>query len=110
MSRASNKKGKVGERELRDQLNRLFNVDTHRGQQYCGAAGDCDVVGLPGVHVECKRTEALRLWDAITQATSEATEGNTPVVFHRANKKPWIAIVRLDDLPALVQALSAVAK
>ena len=54
----SNNKGKNGERELATIL-REYGYDSRRGQQYCGSNGDADVVGLPGVHIECKRVERL---------------------------------------------------
>ena len=33
---------------------REHGYEARRGQQYCGANGDADVVGLPYTHVECK--------------------------------------------------------
>ena len=54
----SREKGKRGERELAGELRR-HGYDARRGQQYCGANGDADVVGLPGLHIECKRVERL---------------------------------------------------
>ena len=54
----SNNKGKNGERELATIL-REYGYDSRRGQQYCGSNGDADVVGLPGVHIECKRVETV---------------------------------------------------
>lgn len=108
MGAKSKRKGKVGERELAGELSRLFGVACRRGVQYSGLGGD-DVVGLPGVHVECKRTERLALYAALGQAIADA-EGRepseVPIVAHRANGKPWVAIVRLDDLPALLKALA----
>lgn len=98
-------KGKAGERELSHKLTELFGTACRRGQQYCGTAGDSDVVGLPGVHIESKRTETLRLWDAIGQAVSDAANGDIPVVCHRPSRREWVAIVRLSDLPALAERL-----
>lgn len=54
----SNSKGKKGELEL-SKILREHGYDTRRGQQYCGANGDADVIGLPYVHIECKRVEKL---------------------------------------------------
>lgn len=105
MGAMQRRKGQVGERELAKEFARLFGVEAYRAQQFCGAAGDCDVFGLPGVHVESKRTEKLRLYEAVQQAVADAKDGNIPVVFHRANGKPWLACVRLDDLPALASKL-----
>ena len=46
----SRQKGTAGERELARIL-RERGYNTHRGQQYCGANGDADVVELPGIHI-----------------------------------------------------------
>ena len=50
----SRNKGARGERELSSKLNE-YGYDCRRGQQYCGANGDADVIGLNGIHIECKR-------------------------------------------------------
>lgn len=91
----SRNKGKAGERELAGLL-RQYGYDCRRGQQYCGANGDADVVGLPGIHIECKRTERLSLYDAIGQASSDTKEGEIPVVMHRRNNSEWLAVLQLD--------------
>ena len=102
--RMSRNKGKAGELELSKELTRLFGVECRRGQQFNGIDGR-DVVGLPGVHIECKRVESLRLYDAVEQATQDAGEDETPLVCHRKNGKEWLAIVPLDQLPALASKL-----
>ena len=56
------------------------------------------------VHFEVKRSEALRLYAALDQAIQDAGE-NIPVVLHKQNHRPWVAIVRLDDLPQLAVQL-----
>jgi hypothetical protein len=67
--------------------------------------GTPDVVtDLEGVHFEIKRCEALRLYAALEQAIADARH-RIPVVLHRQNNKPWVAIVRLDDLPSLAALL-----
>ena len=99
-------KGKAGEREAAKRLAELFNVDARRGQQYHGGPDAPDIVtGIPGVHFEVKRTEKLWLWKAIDQAIDDAADTDVPVVLHRANGKPWVAIVHLDDLPKLAVQL-----
>ena len=89
-------KGKKGELELSHVL-RDYGYDTRRGQQYCGANGDADVVGLPGVHIECKRVERLNLEDAVTQAQRDARPGEMPVVMHRRNRGQWLVTMPLAD-------------
>jgi len=99
----SKQKGKVGEREAAKELSRLFGVSCRRGIQYHGLEGD-DVVGLSGVHIEVKRVETLRLYEAVEQAVQDA--GNdVPLLLHRRNNKPWLAVVRLENLPDLVTRL-----
>lgn len=92
----SRNKGAAGERELAAKL-REYGYNCRRGQQYSGANGDADVVGLPGVHIECKRVEKLNLYDAMAQAVRDAKDGETPAVFHRKNNKGWLVTLRLDD-------------
>ena len=83
----SRNKGATGERELAKVL-RGYGYNCRRGQQYCGANGDADVVGLPGLHIECKRVERLNLDDAMAQAKSDAREEEIPVVMHHFNPHP----------------------
>lgn len=92
----SRNKGAKGERELAAKL-REYGYNCRRGQQYSGANGDADVVGLPGVHIECKRVEKLNLYDAMSQSARDARNGETPVVFHRRNNKEWLVTLRLND-------------
>ena len=96
MGKASRDKGKRGERELAAELTAL-GLPARRGQQYSGASGDADVVGLPGVHIECKRVESLRLADALDQAERDARPGELPVVMHRRNGRLWVAVMRYDE-------------
>ena len=96
MSLDSREKGKAGERELAKKL-REYGYSTRRGQQYCGASGDADVVGLPGIHIECKRVERLNIDLAMAQAKHDARDGHYPVVFHRKNNKSWLVTMQLDD-------------
>lgn len=60
----SRRKGASGERELAKKL-REYGYEARRGQQYCGSNGDADVVGIPGIHIECKRVEALNIEKAM---------------------------------------------
>lgn len=99
----SRAKGQRGERELAEELTRLFGLQCRRGQQYCGIEGQ-DVVGIDGLHIECKRTNGLRLWQAMQQAARDAGD-NVPIVCHRADRQPWLITLALEDLPDLVAIL-----
>ena len=92
----SRRKGKEGELSLARKL-REYGYDCRRGQQYSGGAnGDADVVGLPGIHIECKRVERLNLTEAMKQARRDALPGEFPVVFHRRNGEPWLVTMPLE--------------
>ena len=92
----SRAKGARGERELARIL-RGYGYDCRRGQQYCGANGDADVVGLPGIHIECKRGQRLNIDEAMLQAIRDRREGEFPAVFHRKNNGKWMVTMLLDD-------------
>lgn len=92
----SRAKGAGGERELAKKL-REYGYDCRRGQQFSGANGDADVVGLPGIHIECKRVERLNLEDAMAQSRRDAREGEIPVVMHRKTRSPWLVTMTLED-------------
>ena len=92
----SKSKGSRGERELAKKL-REYGYDARRNQQYCGANGDADVVGLLSIHIECKRVERLNIYDAIAQSKHDAREGETPVVMHRKDNCKWLITMELDD-------------
>lgn len=92
----SREKGARGERELARVL-RQYGYNSRRGQQYSGANGDADVVGLPGIHIECKRVERLNIHDAMNQAKRDRRENEIPAVFHRKNNCEWLVTLTLDD-------------
>lgn len=98
----SRQKGKRGELELSHKL-QDYEFTTRRGQQYCGSNGDADVVGLPGIHIECKRVENLNLYKAMEQAKNDARDDEFPTVFHRKNRKDWLVTMTLDDWIQLYQ-------
>ena len=92
----SKDKGARGEVELAHIL-RQYGYWARRGQQYSGANGDADVVGLPKIHIECKRVERLNLYDAMAQSIHDARDGEIPVVMHRRNNAKWLITLHLDD-------------
>lgn len=92
----SKDKGRRGELELSHIL-KTYGFNTRRSVQYCGANGDADVVGLPGIHIECKRVENLNIYNAMMQAEADARPGEVPAVFHRKNNKPWLVTIPLEE-------------
>lgn len=97
----SRAKGKQGELELSAFL-RSFGYAAARGRQFQGAADSPDVVGVPGVHIECKRKEGSgRIYEWLEQAIGDASPDQIPVVIHRRNRQRWICILRLEDFLSL---------
>ena len=106
MSRMSRNKGKRGEREAAKELHRLFGLEARRAQQYCGEAGDADLIGTEGIHVEVKRVERFHMHPALEQADSDRKAGETPMVLTKQNNKPWIVCCYLNDLPKVMEKLT----
>ncbi len=102
----SRNKGAAGERELAHELERVLGCSARRGQQFSGSPDSPDVVtSLRGIHIECKRTERFNLYAALDQSTRDAGENEIPVVCHRASRQDWVVIVRLNDLPKMLNNL-----
>lgn len=95
----SKQKGARGERELANRL-KEYGYETRRGQQYNGLEGD-DVVGLPYVHIECKRVQNLNVLKAYEQSCRDAKEHEIPTVFHRKDRSPWLVTLSLESFMML---------
>ena len=100
MSINSKAKGKRAELEL-VRLIKANGYEARRTAQYCGKTGEAaDVIGLPGISIECKRVENLNINNAMAQATHDAEaagRGDLPVVFHRKSYCPWLVTCLADD-------------
>ncbi len=96
----SREKGKRFERLVAG-LFRSIGYEARRGQQYCGSNGDADVIGAPGIHIECKAVEKLNLYDAMSQAKADAREGELPVVIHKKNNCKVLVTMEFNDWAAL---------
>lgn len=102
MSKFSREKGKRGERELA-RLFKACGIEAKRGVQYQGGTDSPDVqTAVDWLHVECKRSEALNIYAALEQAAADAGI-RLPVVFHKRNGKPWVAVLRAEELLALIR-------
>lgn len=91
----SREKGKRGELELSHRLTE-YGHPARRGSQYKGTPDSPDVLGLPGVHIECKRVENLSINNAMAQAIKDAGK-DIPVVIHRTNRAEWKVTMLLED-------------
>ena len=85
--------------------------ESRRTAQYCGNTGDAsDVVGLPGLHIEAKHQETMRLYDWMAQAVRDAEAGGDkrlPAVFHKKNNAEILVTMRLDDFMNLYREWEA---
>lgn len=105
-SRSSQRKGRAGELELSRLLQGYgYDVQPGRAQSYGSTP---DISGLPGVHIECKRAESLRIQDWIDQAArdSERFHDGLPAVFHRRNRHGWLVTMRLPDWMEMYQKVA----
>ena len=102
MGRSSQRKGADGERELADLL-RAYGYNVQRGGSLTYGSVP-DLIGLPGIHVECKRVERLDLSAAIAQAARDAERfhDGVPVVIHRQNRRPWLVTMMLPDFLQMI--------
>jgi len=103
----SRNKGKRGEREAAAALREVLGIDARRGVQFKGGPGSPDVSTALDNHLlfEVKRTERFKLYDAIDQARADGG-GKPSVILHRSNGRPWVAVIRLDDLEAVAEILA----
>lgn len=92
----SRQKGKKGESDVAHFFQDK-GFEARRGQQYCGLQGDADVVGVPYLHLEVKRTNHLHLDSAMEQSQRDAREGEVPVVVHRKDRQEWRITLTLED-------------
>lgn len=83
MGKLSRDKGARFERAVAGIL-RDYGYEARRGQQYCGANGDPDVISDFPLQLECKAVEKLNLYSAFTQAIADAkVTGKDPAVVHK---------------------------
>jgi hypothetical protein len=93
--RKSKRKGAAGELELAKLL-QSYGYEARRGYQFDGK-DIADVIGLPGIHIECKRVEKLNMLEALKQSQRDAKHDELPAVFHRRNREPWQVTMTFDD-------------
>jgi hypothetical protein len=104
----SKQKGARFERQLASRL-REHGYEARRTVQYCGNSGDAsDVVGLPGLHIEAKHQEAMRLYEWMSQAKRDSDgTGRLPAVFHKKNNAEILVTMELDDFMNLYREWAA---
>lgn len=101
-------KGRAGEQEI-VRILKTEGYEAERGWQSRGGGADnADVNGVPGVHIEVKRTEKFEPYNWLAQAQRDAGDGGRlPVVLHRRNKQPWMAIMPMEYFLQLIKERNA---
>ncbi|MDE6589806.1 MAG: hypothetical protein K2K53_05590 [Oscillospiraceae bacterium] len=95
--KSSQAKGRRAERELAHTFQDYgYPVEVGRAQSYGEVP---DLSGLPGVHIECKRCEQLRLseWMAQAERDSQRFQDGAPAVFFRRSREGWRVVMNLPD-------------
>lgn len=104
MGAKSQRKGRAAELELARTLQGYgYPAEAGRAQSYGEVP---DLSGLPGVHIECKRAEALRLSEWMAQAERDAQRfgDGLPAVFFRRSRSPWCVVMKLEDWMGIYKA------
>jgi len=108
MGKMQRQKGKAGERECAAVLALHWNAtNARRSVQFCGRAGDADLIGVPGLHVECKRYSKVAALKWLRQAIADCKDGRAPVVvFREDGDTEWTFMARVADGPAIARAIA----
>lgn len=93
MGSMQRRKGQRGELEWAAVCRDNGFSGAHRGRQYRGGQDSPDIGGTGSLHFEVKRTECLRLEEALAQARRDCPEGRFPAVAHRKNHGEWMVII-----------------
>ena len=97
-------KGARAEREFAHLL-REHGYEAERGVQHQGGKDSPDVkTNMPKCHWEIKRTERLRLHDALEQSQRDAGEDEMALVAYRRNRSNWLVIQPFDEWIELYNA------
>ena len=104
----SKQKGARFERQLASRF-REHGYQARRTAQYCGNTGDAsDVVGLPGLHIEAKHQETMRLYEWMAQAKRDSSgTGRLPAVFHKKNNAEILVTMEFEDFMNLYREWEA---
>lgn len=105
--KSSQRKGRSAELELSRILQgHGYNVEPGRALSYGEVP---DLSGLPGIHCEVKRCEALRLSEWMAQARRDADRfgDGLPAVFFRRSRSPWCVVMGLEDWLQIYKAGTA---
>ena len=109
MGASSRAKGARGELEACEALGRI-SLDCRRVPQYANRNGghkSPDVVcDSADIWFEVKRSEHLSPYRYMDQALSDSQGKRPAVVVMRSSHRPWLVMMRLDDLPRVLEEVA----
>ena len=106
----SRQKGARGEREAAAAWATVMGCRARRGQQFSGGTDSPDVVSDYGnIHLEVKRVERGNPYWWVEQAERDCG-GKIPLVLHRKDRRDWLVVMRLADVPRLAKEIASQAE
>lgn len=94
-------KGTRGEQEIA-RFYRALGYGAVRVPNSGGLDVPGDVIGVPGIHIEIKRAERLRLWEGLAQAERDAPENTIPTLHFRRDRDIWWVAIPLGDFARML--------
>lgn len=123
MSKSSRDKGARGEREAAAVLSALTGLpwcrSANQSQRGKGGRVDADIICVDpvtgnevftGLHIEVKRGKVVRWNPAMKQAQADIRQGAktaSPMVLGREDHNEWFVMVRLRDIPGILEGIRA---
>ncbi len=101
----SRQKGKRGELEFVHDIRLHWHGDERivRAAQANGKLS-ADIIGVPGLHIECKRHKREAIEKDMMQAERD-TDGSIPVVLHRGDNCEGMVTLRIADTVSFCEAV-----
>ena len=101
--RSAQRKGRAAEIELARYLQEAGFPDARPGDPLNYGTMP-DVIGVDGLHIECKRHEKLEINKWYTQAAADAErmQDGKPAVIFRQNRQQWKIVLSLEDFLDLI--------
>ena len=113
MSRTGKAKGRLGQQEIRDRLLEEFpefEPDDIKSTVMGDTGADIQLSPTArkklNLAIEVKRRKAVgkTFYDYMDQAKSHVKYGEDPVVFFRADRKPWLVLIDIDFFMELLKS------
>lgn len=103
--RAARRKGNSYELEVAAQFADAGLSGLRRTPNSGGLSIPCDLRGIEGLAIECKRQERLDLWAWLAQAQLQAAPGEIPLLVFRRSRSVSHVCLTLADLLGLLAEL-----